>query len=51
MKVPLNEPAAGMRKSQIDEYLEFYGGPGVQHVAHPTNDIQRTVDEMRARGV
>jgi 4-hydroxyphenylpyruvate dioxygenase len=51
VKFPLNEPAAGKRKSQIDEYLEFYGGPGVQHVALATNDILRTVDEMRARGV
>ncbi len=51
VKFPLNEPAAGKKKSQIDEYLEFYGGPGVQHVALATNDILRTVDEMRARGV
>ncbi len=51
VKFPLNEPAAGKRKSQIDEYLEFYGGPGVQHVALATNDILRTVDEMAARGV
>ena len=51
VKFPLNEPAVGKRKSQIDEYLEFYGGPGVQHVALATNDILRTVDEMAARGV
>jgi 4-hydroxyphenylpyruvate dioxygenase len=51
VKFPLNEPAAGKRRSQIDEYLEFYGGPGVQHVALATNDILRAVDEMRARGV
>jgi 4-hydroxyphenylpyruvate dioxygenase len=51
VKFPLNEPALGKRKSQIDEYLEFYGGPGVQHVALATNDILRTVDEMSARGV
>ena len=51
VKFPLNEPAAGKRRSQIDEYLEFYGGPGVQHVALATNDILRTVDELRARGV
>ncbi|HVM27913.1 MAG TPA: 4-hydroxyphenylpyruvate dioxygenase [Mycobacteriales bacterium] len=51
VKFPLNEPAVGRRKSQIDEYLEFYGGPGVQHIALATNDIVRTVDEMRARGV
>ena len=51
VKFPLNEPAAGKRRSQIDEYLEFYGGPGVQHVALATNDIVRAVDEMLARGV
>jgi 4-hydroxyphenylpyruvate dioxygenase len=51
VKFPLNEPAPGKRRSQIDEYLEFYGGPGVQHVALATNDILRAVDEMRARGV
>jgi 4-hydroxyphenylpyruvate dioxygenase len=51
VKFPLNEPAVGKRKSQIDEYLEFYGGPGVQHIALATNDILRTVDEMVARGV
>ncbi|WP_239161795.1 4-hydroxyphenylpyruvate dioxygenase [Acrocarpospora phusangensis] len=51
VKFPLNEPAAGKRKSQIDEYLEFYGGPGVQHIALATNDILGTVDRMRAAGV
>jgi len=51
VKFPLNEPAAGKRRSQIDEYLEFYGGPGVQHVALATSDILRAVDEMSARGV
>jgi 4-hydroxyphenylpyruvate dioxygenase len=51
VKFPLNEPAVGKRKSQIDEYLEFYRGAGVQHIALATNDIIRTVDEMRARGV
>jgi len=51
VKFPLNEPAVGKRKSQIDEYLEFYGGPGVQHVALATGDILRSVDELRARGV
>ena len=44
VKFPLNEPAVGKRKSQIDEYLEFYGGPGVQHIALATNDIVRAVD-------
>ena len=51
VKFPLNEPALGRRRSQIDEYLEFYGGPGVQHVALATGDILRSVDEMRTRGV
>ena len=51
VKFPLNEPAVSRRKSQIDEYLEFYGGPGVQHIALATNDIIRTVDAMRAAGV
>ncbi len=51
VKFPLNEPAQGKRKSQIDEYLEFYGGPGVQHLALATPDICATVDELAARGV
>ena len=51
VKFPLNEPAIGKKKSQIDEYLEFYGGPGVQHIALATNDILATVDRMRAAGV
>jgi len=51
VKFPLNEPAAGKKKSQIDEYLEFHGGPGPQHVALATGDILRTVDELSARGV
>jgi 4-hydroxyphenylpyruvate dioxygenase len=51
VKFPLNEPAVGRRKSQIDEYLEFYGGPGVQHIALATNDIVETVTAMRAAGV
>ena len=51
VKFPLNEPAVGKKKSQIDEYLEFYGGPGPQHVALATNDIVRTVDELSSRGV
>jgi 4-hydroxyphenylpyruvate dioxygenase len=51
VKFPLNEPSPGKRKSQIDEYLEFYGGPGVQHLALATPDILATVDELRARGV
>jgi 4-hydroxyphenylpyruvate dioxygenase len=51
VKFPLNEPAVGKKKSQIDEYLEFYGGPGAQHVALATNDIIGTVDALRAEGV
>jgi 4-hydroxyphenylpyruvate dioxygenase len=51
VKFPLNEPALGKKKSQIDEYLEFYGGPGAQHVALATNDILATVDAMVAEGV
>ncbi|WP_405141766.1 4-hydroxyphenylpyruvate dioxygenase [Sphaerisporangium sp. NBC_01403] len=51
VKFPLNEPAISRKKSQIDEYLEFYGGPGVQHIALATNDIIRTVEQMRAAGV
>ncbi|MCI0688074.1 MAG: 4-hydroxyphenylpyruvate dioxygenase [Sporichthyaceae bacterium] len=51
VKFPLNEPAVGKRKSQIDEYLEFYGGPGVQHIALATNDVIGTVTAMRAAGV
>src|SRR5206468_3187222 len=51
VKFPLNEPALGKKKSQIDEYLEFYCGPGAQHVALATNDIIGTVDAMTAEGV
>src|SRR5690606_20905166 len=51
IKFPINEPAQGIKKSQIDEYLEFYGGPGVQHLALATDDIVHAVSEMRRRGV
>lgn len=51
IKFPINEPAAGLKKSQVDEYLEFYEGAGVQHVAVATNDIVKTVTELRDRGV
>jgi 4-hydroxyphenylpyruvate dioxygenase len=51
VKFPLNEPAEGKRKSQIDEYLEYYGGPGVQHIALATADIAASVRAMRAAGV
>ena len=51
VKFPINEPALGKRKSQIDEYLEFYGGPGVQHIALTTDDIVAAVKHMQAAGV
>jgi 4-hydroxyphenylpyruvate dioxygenase len=51
VKFPLNEPAISKKKSQIDEYLQFYGGPGAQHIALATNDILASVDAMRAAGV
>jgi 4-hydroxyphenylpyruvate dioxygenase len=51
VKFPLNEPAVGKRKSQIDEYLEFYQGAGAQHLALATNDIIATVDGLRANGI
>ena len=51
IKFPINEPAAGKKKSQIDEYLEFYRGPGVQHLAIATNNIIETVTALRDRGV
>ena len=51
IKFPINEPAEGKRKSQIEEYLEFYGGAGVQHIALATNDIVGTVEAMKERGI
>ena len=51
IKFPINEPAEGKKKSQIDEYLEFYHGPGVQHLALATDDILATVGALRDRGV
>jgi 4-hydroxyphenylpyruvate dioxygenase len=51
VKFPINEPAVGKKKSQIDEYLEFYGGPGVQHLALATDDIVGAVRGMQAAGV
>lgn len=51
VKFPINEPAEGKKKSQVEEYLEFYNGEGVQHVAMATNDIVHTVTELRNRGV
>lgn len=51
LKFPINEPAVGKRKSQIDEYLDYHLGPGVQHIALLTGDILKTVAELRRRGV
>jgi 4-hydroxyphenylpyruvate dioxygenase len=51
VKFPINEPAEGKKKSQVEEYLEFYNGEGVQHVAMATNDIVKTITELRSRGV
>lgn len=51
VKMPINEPAAGIRKSQIEEFVDYYGGPGVQHVAFRTNDIITCVTNLRKRGV
>jgi 4-hydroxyphenylpyruvate dioxygenase len=51
IKFPINEPAEGKKKSQIDEYLDFYGGPGVQHVAIATDNIVETVSALQHRGV
>jgi 4-hydroxyphenylpyruvate dioxygenase len=51
IKFPINEPAEGKKKSQIEEYIQFYNGPGVQHIAVATDDIVATVSAMRDRGV
>ena len=51
IKFPINEPAEGKKKSQIEEYIDFYEGAGVQHLALATDDIIKTVAELRARGV
>jgi 4-hydroxyphenylpyruvate dioxygenase len=51
IKFPINEPAEGKKKSQIEEYIDFYNGPGVQHIAVATDDIVSTVSAMRDRGV
>lgn len=51
IKFPINEPAEGKKKSQIEEYLDFYEGPGCQHIAVATDDIIKTVSELKARGV
>ncbi len=51
IKFPINEPAPGLKKSQVDEYLEFYEGEGVQHIAVATDDIIKTVTALRSRGI
>jgi 4-hydroxyphenylpyruvate dioxygenase len=51
IRFPINEPAKGRRKSQIEEYLDFYGGPGVQHIAMATDDIVGTVTKLRDQGI
>jgi 4-hydroxyphenylpyruvate dioxygenase len=51
IKFPINEPAEGKKKSQIEEYLDFYEGPGVQHIAIATDDILTTVADLRSRGI
>ncbi|WP_418512499.1 4-hydroxyphenylpyruvate dioxygenase [Corallibacter sp.] len=51
IKFPINEPAEGKKRSQIEEYLDFYEGPGVQHIAVATDDIISTVSDLRSRGV
>ncbi len=51
VKFPINEPAEGKRKSQIEEYLDFYPGPGVQHIALATNDILHTVNRLHEQGI
>jgi len=51
IKFPINEPAKGLKKSQVEEYLDFYGGPGCQHIAVATDDIVFTIAEMRKSGV
>jgi 4-hydroxyphenylpyruvate dioxygenase len=51
VKFPINEPAEGKKKSQVEEYLKFYNGEGCQHVALATNDIIKTVTELQQRGI
>lgn len=51
IKFPINEPAEGKKKSQIEEYLDFYEGPGVQHIAMATDDIIKAVTDLRSRGI
>ncbi|CAM9163014.1 unnamed protein product, partial [Lampetra planeri] len=51
VKMPINEPAMGKRKSQIQEYVEYYGGPGVQHIAMNTSDIITAIRNLKERGM
>jgi 4-hydroxyphenylpyruvate dioxygenase len=51
IKMPINEPAVGLRKSQIQEYVEYYGGAGVQHIALNSSDILGVIAQLKARGV
>jgi 4-hydroxyphenylpyruvate dioxygenase len=51
IKFPINEPAEGKKKSQIDEYLEYYGSPGAQHIAFASEDIVSTVESMKVSGI
>jgi 4-hydroxyphenylpyruvate dioxygenase len=51
IKFPINEPAEGKKKSQIEEYIDYYGGSGCQHIAVATNDIIKTITALKARGV
>ncbi len=51
VKFPINEPAEGKKKSQVEEYLEFYNGEGVQHCAMATNDVVKTVTDLQSRGI
>ncbi|MCB0734790.1 MAG: VOC family protein, partial [Bacteroidetes bacterium] len=51
IKFPINEPAEGIKKSQVEEFLDFYNGPGCQHIAVATDDIVFTVSEMNKRGI
>ncbi|CAD6215832.1 GSCOCG00000648001-RA-CDS [Cotesia congregata] len=51
VKIPINEPAPGKRRSQIQEFVEYYGGPGIQHIALNTSDIIASIENLRARGV
>ncbi|UCF63280.1 MAG: 4-hydroxyphenylpyruvate dioxygenase [bacterium] len=51
IKMPINRPAVGLKKSQIQEFVEYYSGPGIQHIAMYTNDIVKTITQLQAKGV